>query len=117
MAVQRSGHWALSEPAHHRLAITGERRMLSVEETLEHLALAYGGASQYPIHAVGWALAGQVNNLVFARVSLRRRVGRASRLFDEYWEVTEDSFLWEIERGVVLAAIEFDNVDLLQDWE
>ena len=90
--------------------------MITVEETLECLARAYGGASQYPVSAVGEALAGQANN-TSAQINLRKRVQRASRLFDLYWEVVSDSFLWEIERGLVLAALDFENSELLADWE
>ena len=91
--------------------------MISVEETLDCLARAFGGKSQYTMDTVGQALAGQANNSCAFEINLKSRVEQAAVILEEYWdECADGEFLIDIERGVVIAAIGSDNPDLLQDW-
>ena len=96
--------------------------MLTVEETLDHLANAAGGHSQFPDHLVGFCLAGQHNNATpwpFRPGLFRERLEEAAQLILDRWELPEEllpSILLEIERGYVLNVLELDRPELLSDW-
>ena len=96
--------------------------MLTVEETLDHLANATGGYSQFPDHLIGFCLAGQHNNATpwpFRSGLFRERLEEAAQLILDRWELPSEvlpSILQEIERGYVLNVLELDRPELLQDW-
>ena len=95
--------------------------MLTVGKTIKLLGLSFGGHSQYPTSTIGAALAGQHNNATpwpFRQGQFRDRLNEAAEILADYWDEPDpEDILSEIERGYVLACLDFDRAELLGDWE
>ena len=96
--------------------------MLETQETFHHLAMAFGGHSQYTDFTVGQALCGQANNSTPWPIKpglIRNSLEEAVAFIVETWDLNyeqEEQARFEIERGFVCGVIDLYRYELLQDW-
>ena len=92
--------------------------MLTAQETIQSLATAFGGRSQVPLWVYGRALVGQVNNATawpWQPGTLQRACDDIVEYLGEHWDWDDATYVsakMEIERGAVVAALEFGIASL-----